>query len=265
MKFQHYVFILLIGFLPLVNANAITQTDSLSCQYISENCLNNCCPTGTMFQNIFIPRAAYALSNNASTKFADWVAYRTLKGNIGKQTKRKWHQDPKLNKADTLSPTDYKSAHAILGYDRGHQAPLGHFGNLSKEIWQETNYLSNITPQKSTLNQGPWRDLELKERELAQQGYDLYVLTGPLYEASMLPLPYASKRHDIPSAYWKVIAIQDQGITKLSAFIMPQSANKKDDFCSYHVPLDEVAMRSHLNLYPLTVKNTETLAHALKC
>ena len=47
--------------------------------------------------------------------------------------------------------------------DRGHQAPLATFKGKN---WQETNYTTNITPQKPQLNRGVWLDLERYERSL---------------------------------------------------------------------------------------------------
>ena len=45
-----------------------------------------------------------------------------------------------------------------------------------------TNYLSNITPQLSKLNQGAWKELETAVRKLSATGADVWVVTGPLLE-----------------------------------------------------------------------------------
>ncbi|MGI0154333.1 DNA/RNA non-specific endonuclease [Pseudidiomarina sp. WS423] len=48
---------------------------------------------------------------------------------------------------------------------------------------------TNITPQASGLNQGPWARLENAVRQLARSGQDVYVVTGPLHEWHFASLP----------------------------------------------------------------------------
>ena len=87
-------------------------------------------PYGTPETNDLIIRDIYAMSNNDSTKFADWVAYRLsmheVDGDLTVQ--RNWKADPWLDDNETLEPSpddgDYKGANTALDTDRGHQAPL---------------------------------------------------------------------------------------------------------------------------------------------
>ena len=114
-------------------------------------CLHGC-PAEVPASNDLVIRDIYILSSNDATKFADWVAYRVTKGTIGPSKSRNWKADPELSDDETLEPNDYRGAHAALNTDRGHQAPLASFSGTPS--WESTNYLSNITPQKSALNQG---------------------------------------------------------------------------------------------------------------
>ena len=116
-------------------------------------------PYGTDKSNDLIIRDIYALSSNDETKFADWVAYKlTYDMTTGSGKDRDWEPDPWLEDSETLEPDDYKGAYNALGTDRGHLAPLGSFDGT--ETWYEVNYLSNIVPQKSSLNRGRWKQLE---------------------------------------------------------------------------------------------------------
>lgn len=82
------------------------------------------------------------------------------------------------------------TARRALGVDRGHQAPLA--GQSGTPFASDTNLLSNITPQGAALNQGAWQRLEARENELATKaGIAVYVLTGPLFERVLPPLPRA--------------------------------------------------------------------------
>lgn len=210
------------------------------------NCVYGC-PTGLSGQ--IIERPIYTLSNNSTTKFANWVAYQVTSATIdGPSRTRTWRADPAINAANTLEPADYNNAAATLGTDRGHQVPLAAFSNTAH--WETTNYLSNITPQAANLNQGPWERLESAVRDLARTGQNVYVITGPLYEWYFGSLPNADEFHTIPSGYFKVIITVNGTWVDGSAFIMQQSSGRNDNYCSKEVTIDEVEMRTGLNFMP---------------
>ena len=206
------------------------------------------CPEGVSATNDLIVRDIYTISSNDKTKFTDWSAYRVTTETIGSGCKRKWRPDPILADVETLEPDDYKGAHAAIGIDRGHQVPLASVCGTSD--WEQANYLSNITPQASELNQGPWKNLEEAVRKLAKQGKEMYVLTGPLYEREMPPLPNTDENHNIPSGYWKVIAIQTGKTIETASYVMEQSSGRRDNFCTKQVKLSVIESRSNLDLFP---------------
>lgn len=208
-------------------------------------------PYGTPKTNDLIIRDIYALSNNDKTKFADWVAYRLdVKTISGPTKKRNWNPDPWLDPGETLEPEpnhgDYKGAHDSLKTDRGHQAPLASFDG--DDAWFETNYFSNITPQKSNLNQGPWMRLEKKVRKLVESYEVIYVMTGPLYEKEMPKLPNSDEEHTVPSGYWKIILYENsQGYIHACSFIFDQETPRKAKIIDHLVTIDEVEKRSDLD------------------
>lgn len=206
-------------------------------------------PYGSPITNDLIIRDIYAMSSNDSTKLADWVVWRLTKENLGDvKTSRSWQADPWLDEDETLEPDDYRGAHAELHTDRGHQAPLASFDGTP--YWGETNYLSNITPQKSALNQGPWRLLEEVERNLLKK-YDLiYVMTGPLYEREMPPLPGADETHAVPSGYWRIITVvQPDRDPIIAAYIFDQETPREAKFNDYIVTVDEIERCSGLDFF----------------
>lgn len=209
-----------------------------------------------------IIRDSYAMLPDPETKFASWVAYRlTPHEVIGTlDLKRKWRADPWLRQDMTLepSPDDYKGA-SKLGYDRGHLAPLGSF--KGSRFASQVNYYSNIVPQQSKLNQGPWRVLETVIRELVLQTGEVFVLTGPLYEKDMPPLPNADEPHIVPSGFWKIIAVTrgfDLTIgvgasygPKAVGFIMQQDVgNDYDSIRDFIVPIQEIETRAEIRVFP---------------
>ena len=199
-------------------------------------------PKGTPATNDFICRETYALSSNDATKFADWVAYMVKPENFEckVEQKRNWKADPKISLEETLEPEDYQRANKELKTDRGHQAPLASFkcGN-----WQETNYLSNITPQKAALNQGAWKDLEKGVRSLARKHGEVFVITGPVYERPMPPLPSADESHKIPSGYYKIITFNGQ----TQAYFFDQNTPSGTDFRSGRTSINEIERKTGLD------------------
>ena len=170
------------------------------------------CPLGQAVTSDLIVRNLYTISANDSTKMADWVAYRLSNDMFSShnETNRIWKSDPWLEDEERLEPSDYEGAYEKLSTDRGHLAPLASF--QSTEWWKETNYLSNIVPQPSALNRGAWLEIENNERQLAADGHDVYVLTGPAYDHSALALPKADEYHRVPSAFWKSILVFKDGV-----------------------------------------------------
>jgi endonuclease G len=198
--------------------------------------------------NTVITRNIYTLSNNPQTKFADWVAYKVSPSTLGTaNTSRNWKTDPTLPSSETLEPQDYKDANRVLKTDRGHQAPLASFKGTS--YWSETNYLSNITPQKSALNQGPWRFLEEYTRDLARMGNEVYVITGPLYEREMPDLPGCDENHKLPSGYWKILSLKQGNAWKFLAFAMDQNTPRGAEWDYYQVTIDAIEGACNLDFF----------------
>jgi endonuclease G len=217
---------------------------------IHKNCLFRC-PLGTSNDNIVVDHDAIILSSNKKTKFADWVAYKVVANDIkGPERKRSWAKDPKIDVQFTFVPQDYKGmSNDPYFFDRGHQAPLACFKNHPK--WYVVNYLSNITPQKKHLNQGPWNDLESAERKLVKQYDEIYVLTGPYYDKNnVVKGPHIERlNYLIPSGYWKVIAIKQGEEIKTASFVFPQNVALRDDYCKYLASVPEIERSTGLKFF----------------
>ena len=224
------------------------------------HCLS-ACPVGAPENAHVIVREIYTLSADPLTKLAVWVAYRITPDSIGKSQSREWTADPWLAPDETLEETDYEGANESIGVDRGHQAPLAAFSGTP--FWPDTNRLSNITPQASALNQASWQRLEARETALARSDNTaLYVLTGPLFERLMPPLPKADERHRVPSKYWKVIATADG---RMTAFIFDQATPRPANYCEMRRSLDEVELRARLRLFPRPPSAASSLDIKLGC
>lgn len=222
---------------------------------------DNCavgCPVGGGPLTLY--HQAYTLNNNGSTKFANWVAYKITRDTPASGRSRNWKTDPDIPSGETLDPVDYNGANVALKVDRGHQANLASMAGVAD--WQTLNYLSNITPQKASLNQGPWARLEDQERNLAKAANvdEVYVLTGPLYEHFEGTLPGTNKVHTIPSGYWKIIFVGSTPADGMYAsFVMEQEAPKASSFCDYRVPVEQIEERSGLTFWSDLPEAVQTL------
>ena len=242
------LFLLLAGWSALTFAAALSPEQVICNEMAQRNTIYGV-PIGDK-GNTLIVRQIYCLSNNQRTKFADWVAYRLDKESVTgpSQTEREWEKDPELSIKETLEPKDYRGAYDALETDRGHQAPLASFKGTSH--WRDTNYLSNITPQKKFLNRYSWVDLENKVRALAKK-QTIYVMTGPLFERPMAQLPQATKAHMVPSGYWKIIAAPAQGEEPIQVvgFIFEQETPKDSQVKEHVVTINEIEKRSGIDFF----------------
>ncbi|ELE2163678.1 DNA/RNA non-specific endonuclease [Vibrio fluvialis] len=244
MKLRHT-----LGLLSILSLSAQAEILSVHCPL---GCPSNPESNDLVFTHI------YALSNNSTTKFADWVAYEVNPINYGVSPGRNWNSDPLIDESKTLEPSDYTGANASdLEADRGHQAPLASFAG--SRYWYEANYLSNITPQDEDLNQGPWKILEDKVRDIATYEDPLYVITGPLFNSEMSKLPKADEEHVVPSGYFKIV-YNNKGAV---GFVMPQSSGRNDDFCSKTSTLGNIQTLAGFSLPSL--KDNPELKAELGC
>ena len=141
-----------------------------------------------------------------------------------------------------ITSSDYTNS----GYDRGHMAPNHAIALLyGKEAQQETFLMTNITPQKPSLNQKLWQHLEAMELEsFAPKFKELWVYTGPLFDAKTT---YLKSSHwvEIPDAFYKIyVGIKHNGEIKTLSFIIPQNAKMTDSFEKYVVNIDEIERKS---------------------
>ncbi len=208
-------------------------------------------PLGSPPSNDLIIRDLYALSNNDTTKFADWVCcYLTcheVDGDL--DLERNWRNDPWLDPSETLKakPANRDDYRGQKEYDRGHLAPLALF--KGSRFASEVNYYSNIVPQRPDLNRGPWEELEAKTRGLVRKYGSVWIMAGPLYEADMPPLPNCDEPHKVPSGFWKIVAVQGGGMLHVAAFIMGQDTARKSPAIDHLTTVDEIERRSGLNFF----------------
>lgn len=210
-----------------------------------------------------VPKATDSTIKHATRIFrneAYMVGYSDIKGNplwVVYQLKPTPKGAHSLKRPDSFS-TDWRNLGLVTpqdytnsGYDRGHLAPNHAMALLyGKQAQEETFLMTNITPQKPSLNQKLWQQLEVIELEQFAPKFNvLWVYTGPLFATN--PSYLKSAFHiEIPEAFYKIyLGIEENGSIKALAFIIPQKAKMRDALEKYIVSIDEVERRSGFDFF----------------
>lgn len=132
---------------------------------------------------------------------AHWVAYPLNKGLVGSGSRTNaWGiRDPHL--PANLQPD---VSRPFRGYSRGHQLPSA--DRYKKGENERTFYGTNMTPQKSELNERAWAELESRVRSWAGRFDTLYVVTGCTVDNKRGTTRDASgKSVAVPGGYFKAL------------------------------------------------------------
>lgn len=228
-------------------------------------------PTDANPANDFIiRRPEYTTSFNSSRGIPNWVSFKLDATNYGTEDRCNCFTfDPELQTAGFARYTtaNYTGATAFHGYgiDRGHLARSADrtSGNLDNAM---TYYFSNIIPQASHNNQGPWADMELYLGNLAKlQNKQVYVIAGASDSVGTVK---NEGKIVIPRWTWKVALIMDRGeglanvqssydVTAI-AVVMPNIAGILNvDWNTYRVTIDSVEALTGYDVLSLLEDNVE--------
>lgn len=205
--------------------------------------------------NYLVEREPYALAYNADKGIANWVSWHldaTWLGTAERQDN--FRPDEALPMGwYRATPSHYTNS----GFDRGHLCPSGdRTGSQSDN--QATFFMTNIIPQASDNNQGPWQELEAYCRTLVEQGNELYIIAGGLGEGGTgkngLANALADGKIQVPAFTWKVILVLESGendlsrintSTRLITVLMPNRQGvRQKSWGTYRISGDELEMKT---------------------
>ena len=145
-------------------------------------------------------RKAYTVSYNCEKKCPNWVAWHLTAEHVdGEIPRLRYFIEDEQVPTPRATNEDYKGS----GWSRGHMCPAGD-NKWDKDAMRESNLLTNICPQHSSLNSGLWNVIERDCRKWAKRYEDLYIVCGPVYlnrEHETLGL----NKVVVPEAFYKVI------------------------------------------------------------
>ena len=190
----------------------------------------------------------YSLSYLDKHEQAEWAHYRLdsirvslNKTNRGRlKTDRNYYQD-KTFKSKSAHKSDIKFK--VDGYHKGHLVPAADM-KMDFISVKEAAYMSNISPQVASFNQGIWLRLENRIRSLAKKS-ELYITTGGVLKSDLEKIGRKNKV-SVPKQFYKII--YDAKNQKMFAYLMPNT--KLDSIEKYVVTVDSIKSITGIDFYP---------------
>lgn len=180
-----------------------------------------------------IQHLGYTTSYNEDLRIPNWVAYELTPDEARAHGQRdgEFQRDPVVKGASAIS-SDYSHS----GYGRGHMAPAGDMKWNTKAM-RESFYLSNVCPQKNSLNAGLWNDLEMGIRQMARKGNRMYIVCGPILGAA--PRRIGKSKVAVPEKFFKVVLRWNGHSYSAIGYVFP------NDYCKgavndYACSVDEI-------------------------
>lgn len=224
---------------------------------------SNATPDISNENNYLMPKPQYTLSYNRSKATANWVAWRLDSSWIGSaQRQDDYRPDNSLpNGWYQVTDEDYSGS----GYDRGHMCPSG---DRTRSIPDNsaTFLMTNLIPQLSANNQGPWEKFETYSRSLASEGKEIYIYSGVFGNAGTI----AQGRVVVPTHTWKVVLVLPNGNNDLSrankgtrafGIIVPNQppVNQNAPWRDFRVTVDQVELLTGYDFFTKIPKNTQEI------
>ncbi len=186
----------------------------------------------------------HSLAYNESTEQADWIAYELSRRQLDAPRVERtdyFDEDTSLSQG-SASFYDYKGS----GYTKGHLVPAADRA-FSRQAMEETFLMSNISPQARAFNGGVWRELEESVRDWTRAAGSLYIVTGPIFEASDTRT-IGENRVRIPSSFYKVILDADEPGRKAIGFVLPNERSVLP-LQTYALSVDAVEEKTGIDFY----------------
>jgi DNA/RNA endonuclease G (NUC1) len=227
-------------------------------------------PTDADPSDDFIVRhEQFTASYNPNRGSPNWVSYDLDAAHFGPEDRCDcFTMDPDLPASFThLTTADYTDAGAFHGYgiDRGHMTRS--FDRTTGSLDNARTYLlSNVVPQASDMNQGPWANLENDLGDLARvQGKEVYIITGPAGNKGTLK---NEGKIVIPTSTWKVAVVlpHDHGLAdivdyrdlEVIAVNMPNEPGVRNvDWNTYRTTVDAIEALTGYDLLALLPDDIE--------
>ena len=150
-----------------------------------------------------------------------------------------FYADPRTSTNGRAKASDYKNVQPSV--DRGHLAPAGNA--ISARGMAQTFALSNIFPQDSDNNRGPWRKIEADVRKyISRSEGDTYILSGLIFDKQENSVKIGKNKVWKPSRIFKLVYNPSED--KIWVYLMKnESTNNVSTPISYKDFVDETGVK----------------------
>lgn len=176
--------------------------------------------------NYLMVKPQYTLSYNSQTLCPNWVAWHLDSDDMGDADRQDdFRPDPDLpSEWHAVTKSDYQ--YNAYGFDRGHVCPSAD-RTATLDDNSMTFLMTNMVPQSPDNNRVIWMHFENYERELVEQGNELYIIAGAYgtggtsSKGTFDEIPITTKSGEtyhmnVPAYSWKVCVVIPDGKDDLS-------------------------------------------------
>jgi endonuclease G len=206
-------------------------------------------------------RPQFVLSYNTQRKTPKWTSWKVEGADLGDAGRANiFFRDPLLPGG---TPQAGNGDYVGSGFDRGHLCPSA---DRTATVTDNTAtfVLTNIVPQTSQSNTGPWLSLENEVRTLVRAGKHLVVIAGPIFGATRQTI---GNGVEVPVSMFKVAVVLDgppavasvTSTTKVYAAIVPNSTVVSGSWRAFQVTPRTVELQTGLDLLSDVPRATQDL------
>lgn len=225
-------------------ADATTDSvASMTSQSFQKNGAIDFLPVSTTKQ--IVKHKGYTLSYSEENEQAEWVFYELKKSELNYNNndfKRPFFIEDPMVKTGSADWKNYRRS----GYDKGHLCPAGD-RKYNKQLFEETFYTSNISPQKHDFNEGIWNRLEQKVRYWASKYDGIYVVTGGVLDENLPTI--GDEEVSVPKYFYKVLLDNYKGEYKMIAFLVPHRDSDRPLY-EFVVSVDQIEKMTGIDFFP---------------
>ncbi len=199
----------------------------------------------------------YSFEWDSSLRAQRWTCYTLNKKNMASNgnTRRKlwpteeggdpWNYDPDIPKAQQQAPYNELSKSFYPGstdyYEKGHICPSAD-RLYSKDVSEQTFFMTNILPMVAKFNGGIWSMMEARTRNWANGADELYVCKGGTIDKSEQILGKTINNHIVPKFFF-VALLHKKGDTYKALGFWVEHLNEdhsNDNLGDYVVNIDKL-------------------------
>ena len=202
-----------------------------------------------------------------------WAAYRVagFDRDVDFDRPHLYYEDKRLDGDWQISPETF-GTHNGVQYHVGHMVPNEvinrQFGRLAQ---LETFFMSNMSPQRGTLNGGVWLDLENRIRNIedTSQKDHVWAIAGPIFgDHPDVIIRNNGRRVPIPESYYCIVIDpfrypwNRSGNVDIAYFNFPQDAERHTPLEDFLVDRSSIEERTNLRFFPTWDLADEPIADA---